>query len=334
MLVFSITLIKIHEHPHLFSLKVYYSIEDIPVINNPVLTLGTFDGVHLGHQEIIALLKESASKINGETVLFTFHPHPRIVLHPDDHGMKLIQSIDERIKKLEAFGIDHLILFPFSVDFSRLSATEFVRDILVNKINVQLMTIGYNHHFGRNREGNIALLRELAAVYDFDVQEIPAFSKEDINISSTKIRDAIEAGEISKANDFMGDYFEFEGIVQKGDQIGTKIGFPTANIEMTCKNQVIPVNGVYAVSVEFEGNTYQGMMNIGTRPTISLSNENRIEVHIFNFNQMIYGRDLRIKIYDRIRSEQTFGSLENLKEQLEHDKKASLIILDKHIVGD
>lgn len=312
-------------------MNVYYSVDEIPPIKNVVLTIGTFDGVHLGHQEIIAFLKESADKVAGETVLFTFHPHPRMVLHPNDHGMQLIQSIEERMKKLEAFGIDHLILFPFSVEFSRLSPTEFVRDILVNKINVHTMTIEYNHHFGRNREGNLELLKELGAAYDFAVQEIPAFQDEDVKISSTKIRNAILEGEVSKANRFLGEPFFFEGTVVKGEQLGTKIGYPTANIRTKGENQIIPKQGVYAVQAIINGTAYGGMMNIGTRPTVSESNETKIEVNLFDFDQSIYDETIMIKVLNWVRSEKTFESLEGLKEQLKNDKTACLHILGHSI---
>lgn len=314
-------------------MRVYYSIDEIPPIKNPVVTLGTFDGVHLGHQEIIAFLNESAQTIDGETVLFTFHPHPRMVLHPDDHGMKLIQSIEDRIAKLTSYGIDHLILFPFSIDFSRLTATEFVRDILVNKINVKLMTIGYNHHFGRNREGNLELLRELGVVYDFDVQEIPAFRQEEISISSTKIRNAVSNGDILKANNYLGEKYSFEGTVTKGDQIGTKIGYPTANIKPLFEHQLLPKEGVYAVKVIFEDKTYGGMMNIGTRPTVTASKEQRIEVNLFDFNADLYNKELRIIVHDRIREEQSFESLDALKAQLKNDKISCLHILDHTAIG-
>lgn len=315
-------------------MKVYRSIEDVPEIKNPILTLGTFDGVHLGHQKIIALLRENAKKMDGETVLFTFHPHPRIVLHPDDHGMELIQSIDERIKKLEKCGIDHLILFPFSIDFSRTTATEFVRDILINKINVRLMTIGYNHHFGRNREGNLELLKELGDIYDFEVQELPAFKEGEISISSTKIRNAITEGNIKLANTYLGNVFEFKGKVKRGDQIGSQIGFPTANIEPLGENQIIPQNGVYAVGVVFEGTMYGGMMNIGTRPTVSQSGEKRIEIHLFDFDRTIYERELQVIVYERVRSEKTFDSLTELKEQLKNDQTNCLRILDNLSVSE
>lgn len=308
-------------------MKVYRSIEEIPSIKNPVVTLGTYDGVHLGHQEIISFLKRNAERIGGETVLFTFHPHPRMVLHPDDHGMKLIQSIDERISKLERFGIDHLILFPFTEEFSRLSATEFVRDILVNKINVAVMNIGYNHHFGRNREGNLELLKELGIVYDFQVEEIPAFRTGDISISSTKIRKAIHSGDLKTAQKYLGEAFAFKGSVVRGDQIGTKIGFPTANIEPESPNQIIPASGVYAVKVHFGNHELKGMMNIGLRPTVSSKKEQRLEVHLFDFNDDIYDEVLHITFIERIRDEQEFESLEALTMQLKNDQATCISML-------
>ncbi|MGB1104541.1 MAG: bifunctional riboflavin kinase/FAD synthetase [Crocinitomicaceae bacterium] len=308
-------------------MKVYRSIEEIPSIKNPVVTLGTYDGVHLGHQEIISFLKRNAERIGGETVLFTFHPHPRMVLHPDDHGMKLIQSIDERISKLERFGIDHLILFPFTEEFSRLSATEFVRDILVNKINVAAMNIGYNHHFGRNREGNLELLKELGIVYDFQVEEIPAFRTGDISISSTKIRKAIHSGDLKTAQKYLGEAFAFKGSVVRGDQIGTKIGFPTANIEPESPNQIIPASGVYAVKVHFGNHELKGMMNIGLRPTVSSKKEQRLEVHLFDFNNDIYDEVLHITFIERIRDEQEFESLEALTKQLKNDQATCISML-------
>lgn len=315
-------------------MKVYYSVDEIPPIKNPVLTIGTFDGVHIGHQEIITLLKESAQEINGETVLFTFHPHPRMVLHPTDHGMKLIQSIEDRIKKLAFHGIDHLILFPFSLEFSRLSAIEFVRDILVNKINIKRMTIGYNHHFGRNREGNLELLRELGEVYDFDVQEIGAISENNVNISSTKIRQAIETGELLTAASYLGEPFQFTGTVVHGDHLGTTIGFPTANLELINPHQIIPKNGAYAVWIDFEGVQLKGMMNIGIRPTVTEKEVLKIEVHLFDFDQAIYGATIRIHVIQRLRDERTFESLVQLKKQLADDKITSTHILDHFIAPD
>ncbi len=310
-------------------MKVYNSIEEVPIIENAVVTLGTFDGVHLGHQKVLQFLKESAKKINGETILFTFHPHPRVVLYPEDHGIELIQSIEDRIKKLDTFGIDHLVLFPFSKEFSRLTATEFVRNILVNKLNVKLMTIGYNHHFGRNREGNIELLRELGVIFDFNVQEIPAFRENEISISSTKIRNLVKKGELKRANDYLREAFSFTGKVIKGDQIGSKIGYPTANLKITGALQILPENGVYAVSVGINNVFFGGMMNIGTRPTVVDEGEKRIEINIFDFNEMIYDQEIRVIVYDRIRSEHSFGSIKELKQQLKNDQKNCLRVLDQ-----
>jgi riboflavin kinase/FMN adenylyltransferase len=301
-------------------LKVYYSLDEVPLIKNPVLTLGTFDGVHSGHQLIIDFLSKSAERINGETVLFTFHPHPRMVLHPDDHNLQLIQDIDRRIERLREAGIDHLILFPFTKEFSRMTATEFVRNILVNKLNVKLMTIGYNHHFGRNREGNIALLREIGPIYNFEVEEIPAHSYDEVNVSSTKTRKAIEAGDIKTVNHYLGRPFRFKGTIVKGNQIGREIGFPTANLAEIDPVQIIPNSGVFAVKCKISGIVYDGMMNIGTRPTIESENEKRIEINIFNFNQDVYGEQMEVYLLDKVRDEQQFKDIEALKEQLKKDE--------------
>ena len=310
-------------------MKVYYSLDEVPAIKNPVLTLGTFDGVHSGHQQIIDFLNKSAERIQGETVLFTFHPHPRIVLHPDDHNLELIQDIDRRIERLEEAGIDHLILFPFSKKFSRISATEFVRNILVNKLNVKLMTIGYNHHFGRNREGNIDLLRELGPIYNFEVEEIPAFRYDEISVSSTKTRKAIKNGDIKTANQYLGRPFRFKGKIIKGDQLGRELGFPTANIGDLDETQIIPESGVFAAKCKISGIIYDGMMNIGTRPTTELSSEKRIEINIFNFEGNIYGTEIEVYLIDKIRDEITFNNLEELKEQLIKDESSC-----KHIFSE
>ncbi|UKN03589.1 bifunctional riboflavin kinase/FAD synthetase [Paracrocinitomix mangrovi] len=310
-------------------MKVYYSVDEVPEIKNPVITLGTFDGVHLGHQKIIKFLKENAQKVEGESVLFTFHPHPRIVLHPEDHNLELIQDIDRRIERLAEEGVDHLILHPFTLEFAKQTATEFVRNILVNKLGVRVMTIGYNHHFGKNREGNIDLLQELGAVYNFDVVQIPAFEQDEIKISSTKIRSAIKEGDITKANAYLGSPFCFKGTVKDGDKIGTTIGFPTANIQLFSETQILPNIGVYAVQVKIDGEMYDGMMNIGYRPTVSNSNEKRIEVNIFNFNRNLYGTKIVVFVIAKIREEQSFNSIEDLKKQLHQDEINSKRILDQ-----
>ncbi|MEO9534064.1 MAG: bifunctional riboflavin kinase/FAD synthetase [Crocinitomicaceae bacterium] len=313
-------------------MKVYYSLEEVPEIKNPVLTLGTYDGVHNGHQQIIDFLSKSAKRIGGETVLLTFHPHPRMVLHPNDHNLELIQDMDRRIESLAEAGIDHLILFPFTKEFSRQSATEFVRNTLVNSLNVKLLTIGYNHHFGRNREGNIDLLRELAPIYNFEVEEIPAFKLEDVNISSTKIRNALKEGDIQKANKYLGHIFRFKGTVVHGDKIGTQLGYPTANIGEIEATQLKPQAGVYAVKVKLDGRFHDAMMNIGTRPTVSAGLEQRLEVHIFDFDEDIYGSKIEIYFIDKIREEKSFKSKEDLIEQLGKDEVNCKRIFDKSTV--
>ncbi len=296
-----------------------------------MLTIGTFDGVHLGHQSILSHLKNTAQKIGGETVVFTFHPHPRIALNPDDHGLELIQELDDRIKKLERMGIDHLILFPFTKEFSRLSATEFVRNILVNQLHIHTLTIGYNHHFGRNREGSIDLLNELAPIYGFFVDEIPAFVESEKSVSSTKIREAISAGDVQQAQAFLGEVYHFAGIVVEGDKIGNKIGFPTANINVS-KLQLIPKKGVFAVKVKFNGQIIEGMMNIGNRPTISENGERRVEIHLFDFSENIYGKNLVVYLIDRVREEKNFKSIEALTEQLKQDETRCRHILQQSSV--
>ncbi|MEZ4922637.1 MAG: bifunctional riboflavin kinase/FAD synthetase [Crocinitomicaceae bacterium] len=310
-------------------MKVYYSLDKVPPIKNPVITLGTFDGVHLGHQKIIDFLNESAERVGGESVLFTFHPHPRMVLHPNDHNLELIQSIDQRIISLRKAGVKHLILHPFTLEFSRMSATEFVRNILVNTLNVKVLTIGYNHHFGKNREGDIHLLKELSTVYNFEVQEIPALRLEDLSVSSTKIRTAIKEGDIKTANEFLGSVFTFKGNVVKGDKIGSQLGYPTANIGNIENTQIIPGSGVYAVKVNVEEKELSGMMNIGVRPTVTDSKERRIEVHILDFNQDLYGKEIEVKVIDRVREERTFSDTNELKEQIAKDEISCRHILDQ-----
>jgi len=303
--------------------KVYRSIEAYENTGRTAVTIGTFDGVHSGHRVIINQLKNAAQKINGESVLLTFFPHPRMVLYPDDNDLRLLNTINERIKLLEMAGIDHLIIYPFSKEFSRLSSTEFVRDILVNQLNVATLVIGYDHHFGRNREGSFEHLQELAPLYDFKVEEIVAQAIQQVNISSTKIRTSLNEGEINAANQFLGYNYFIEGTVVEGNQKGREIGFPTANIKVDEWYKLIPAKAVYAVKVFIDDTIYEGMLNIGTRPTINGTSET-IEVNIFNFNKNIYNKTLRIEFYQRIRNEQKFEQFSDLKTQLEIDKEKTI----------
>lgn len=301
-------------------MKVYNSIEEFKTSNKTAVTTGTFDGVHSGHKVIIDQLKRAAETIGGESVILTFFPHPRMVLYPDDTDLRLLNTINERITMLEKTGIDNLIIHPFSKEFSRLSSTEFVRDILVNKLNVGKLVIGYDHHFGRNREGSFEHLEELAPLYDFQVEEISAQEIQQVNISSTKVRNSLLNGEIYAANQFLGYNYFIKGTVVDGEKTGRTIGFPTANINISEWYKLIPTNGVYAVKVNFKTKTFYGMLNIGSRPTLNKNNIESIEVNIFNFDSDIYGQEIEIEFIERIRDEQKFENITALKTQLELDK--------------
>ena len=302
-------------------MKVFSGIDSILEIKNPVLTICTFDGVHIGHQKIIERLNEEAVKIDGESVLFTFYPHPRMVLFPDSHGLKLIQTQAEKIDKLCKCGLQNVIVFPFTKEFSRLTAIEFVRDYLVNRLNVKKLVIGYDHQFGKNREGSLEFLKEIADTYDYEVIEIPAQDIDEVNVSSTKIRNALLGGDIETANNFLGENFELTGTVIKGNQIGFQMGFPTANIQIDSELKLIPGNGVYAVFVRLEdGSILNGMLNIGTRPTVTVSEELRIEVHLFDTALNLYGQKLTVRFLKRVRDEKRFEDKESLINQLKNDE--------------
>lgn len=301
-------------------MNIYYDFSSISAIKNPVLTIGTFDGVHIGHKKIIDQLNEEASKIGGESVLFTFFPHPRMVIFPESHGLKLIQTQEEKLEKLKEMGLQNVIVFPFTFEFSRLTALEFVRDMLVNQLHVKKLVIGYDHQFGKNREGSIHFLRDVAETYEFEVIEIPAQDIDAVHVSSTKIREALNTGDIEKANDYLGAPFQLSGTVVKGKQLGRTIGFPTANIQLANDLKLIPQNGVYSVKVFYQNECLKGMMNIGVRPTIEGKNDPTIEVHIFDFDQTIYGDNLRVELFKKTRDEQKFNGIEALKNQLKLDE--------------
>ena len=300
-------------------MKVYHSISDFQNVSRPILTTGTFDGVHFGHKIIIDRLKEIAKNQNGETVLLTFSPHPRMVLFPDDHNLQLINTLGEKIKLLEKAGIDHLIIHPFTKAFSRISSMQFVRDIIVNELNIYKLVIGYNHHFGRNREGSFEHLKQYAPLYGFEVEEISAQLIDDVSISSTKIRKALLSGNVSKAADYLGYNYTLQGRVIEGQQIGRTIGFPTANLMVLDESKLIPKDGVYAVYVEVTGQSFKGMMNIGNNPSLKFK-KHSIEVHIFDFDSDIYNEQIEVRFIKHIREEICFENLNDLKIQLEQDK--------------
>lgn len=303
-------------------MKVFKGFNEMSKIPHPVLTIGTFDGVHIGHQKIIKQLNEVAQRIGGESVLFTFYPHPRMVLFPDSHGLKLIQTQVEKLDKLERMGLKNIIVHPFTKEFSRLTAIEFVRDYLVNKLNIKTIVIGYDHQFGKNREGSLALLKELAPVYDFEVIEIGAKDINEVNVSSTKIREAIKQGDVSLANTYLGEEFEINGVVVHGKKLGTKLGFPTANLEINNDVKLIPKNGVYATRVVRENDAeYFGLVSIGERPTVDDSGKITIEAYLIDFDGDLYGEHLSLKLLKRVRDEKKFDGLEELITEMKKDEE-------------
>ena len=268
-------------------MKVYTSIEEFQNVDRPIVTTGTFDGVHFGHRKIIDRLKKVAQNCDGETVLLTFSPHPRMVLFPDDQDLKLLNTIEEKKQLLEKAGVQHLIVHSFTKEFSRISSINFVRDVLVNKLNTHKLVIGYNHHFGRNREGSFEHLQEFAPLYGFDVEEIPVQLLDNMGVSSTKIRKALFQGNVETAAEYLGYKYQLSGTVVKGNAIGRTIGFPTANLKLVDAKKIIPNDGVYAVWVTVDGVSYKGMMNIGKKPTIN-NLTRTLEVHLLEFEQDIY----------------------------------------------
>jgi len=287
---------------------------------NSIVTIGTFDGVHIGHKKIIKRLVKIARKHEMQAVVLTFFPHPRMVLHKDTR-IKLLNTLDERSKLLDELDVDHLVVQEFTKEFSRLSAVEFVRDILVNSLQTKHLIIGYDHHFGRNRAANIDDLRDFGETYDFKVIEISAQEINEVAVSSTKIRLALEEGDLITANAFLGYNYMLTGTVVMGKGLGKVIDFPTANLQIEESYKLIPKNGVYAVRSRFNGDTVYGMMNIGRNPTVNKGKQQFIEIHFFDFNQDIYGQTIQVDLLERLRDEQKFESVEALKEQLVRDRE-------------
>lgn len=311
------------------TVNVYNSIDNFPGTGNAVVTIGTFDGVHIGHQMIIRNLRKIAAETHGQTVVLTFFPHPRMVLQPDDNDLKLLTTIPEREELLRSFGIDHLIVQPFDKEFSRLSAVEFVRDQLVNKIGMKTLVIGYDHHFGRNREGSYKDLEEMAPVYGFRLEEIPGQMINELTVSSTKVRNFLLSGDVDAANRLLNHRYSIRGKVVEGDKLGRTIGFPTANIEVGEAYKLIPAEGVYAVNASVEGTMYDGMMYIGNRPVVG-GKTLRIEVNLFDFNADIYGKEMQIFFVARVRGDMNFPDLNALKAKLEEDQRTSMMILGRN----
>ena len=308
-------------------MKIYRSIEDYNEVKRSVVTIGTFDGIHLGHKKILSRLIKSSKNKDLNSVVLTFFPHPRIILNKYNE-VKMIDTLDEKIIHLNEIGIDSLIIHPFDKNFSLLSANQFIKDSLVDKLKIKHIIIGYDHRFGKGREASVTDLKNYADDYDFTVEEIKAQEIEKITVSSTKIRNSINQGDIKTTEKYLGRYFNLTGKVVKGDGLGKKINYPTANIFIEETYKIIPKDGVYLVETIIEDKLFNGMMNIGHRPTIG-TNLKSIEVHLFNFNEDIYGKVISIKMISKIRDEKKFSSIQALKEQLVKDENYCLKLINK-----
>ena len=311
-------------------MNIYRTLEEFKEVRNPVVTVGTFDGVHVGHQKIFSRMKEISQETEGETVVVTFHPHPRLVVQPNGFQLKFINTEDKKFELLEKFGIDHLLIINFTMEFAKNSSEDFVKSTLVDVVGVKNLVIGYDHHFGKNREGSFENLKLLGNKYGFGVEEVEAQYIHNLAVSSTQIRNALKLGKVFLANEMLGYEYSITGKVIPGKKIGRGMGFPTANIEISDEYKLISAVGVYSCRINIDRKKYFGMGNIGYRPTVDHGNLT-IEVHIFDFDQDIYDKTISISFVERIRDEIKFENLDALKEQLEKDKKE---VTDKFLKAD
>jgi riboflavin kinase/FMN adenylyltransferase len=309
-------------------MRIYEGINNFRRLDYAVVTSGTYDGVHKGHQKILQRMIEVAKSEGGQTVMISFWPHPRMVLNNDPGFLKLINTMEEKQELLRSIGINHLILIPFTLEFAQTTSTDFIKNILVDAIGTRKLIIGYNHRFGKNREGNFNNLVRDSSKYGFEVEEIPKHEIDHLGISSTIIRKSLIGGDIPTANKYLGHSFLINGLVIHGDKLGKTIGFPTANLQIEEAYKLIPGDGVYAVKVKVKGNVFNGMLNIGRRPTVDGLNR-KIEVHILGFNDNIYSEKISITFVKKIREEKKFKSIDHLKIQLQNDKEVVLDILKR-----
>ncbi len=303
-------------------MAVFYDTDLLPKFKKAVVTIGTFDGVHLGHLVILNEVARQAREIGGESILVTFEPHPRKLLYPDQ-SIQIITPLDEKIQLVTKAGIDHVVVAPFTMDFAKLSAREYITQFLIRLFDPEFIIIGYDHHFGHDRTGDIELLKELQPAHRYQVIEIPAQLIQEAAVSSTKIRKALKDGEVAEASEMMGRPYSLTGIVVEGKRLGRTLGFPTANLRPISSDQIIPSIGIYAVKVEFEGQLLPGMLSIGYNPTVSNDNIINIEVHLLQFDGDLYGKRLTLQFVERLRDELKFDSLEALRQQLIEDQKAT-----------
>ncbi len=300
-------------------MKIFENISACKNVKNPILTLGMFDGVHIGHQAIVQKLNQLANEIDGESVLLTFEPHPRVVLQKGFDDLQLLTTLDEKIEMLKKSGLKNLIIHPFTKEFSQLTSETFVENLLCNEIGIHTIVIGYDHHFGKNREGNFEQLQKLSQKLNFNLVKLDEVKSEGLHISSTQIRNALLQSNIEFAAKGLGRNYSLSGKVVHGDKIGRTLGFPTANLEVE-KYKLIPKEGVYLVMVHYQDQIYKGLLSIGTRPTVTSSNEKRVEVFILDFDENIYAENLKIELIQFIRGDKKFDSIEELVEQMNRDK--------------
>jgi len=301
-------------------LKIHDDIDLFDAVN-PVITIGTFDGVHLGHRKVIDQLNRIADSVGGESVVFTFYPHPRLVVSASESNLRLLSSFAEKASLLEKAGVDHLVVYPFTIDFAELTYDQFIKRILIDKLHLHTLVLGHDHRLGKNREGTYDNVVSLAQTLSFGVEKIDTFLVDQVDISSSKIRTALQKGDVEKATRYLGYPYSLKGTVVEGNKIGRQMGFPTANLVSGDPFKLIPLEGVYAVTVLVDGVLYKGMLNIGFRPTLEMNADHRtIEVNIFDFDQDIYQKEITLFFHYKIRSEQKFESIEKLKLQLIQDR--------------
>lgn len=302
-------------------MKIYNNFSDFVKVPNAIVTIGTFDGVHLGHQAILKDMVKTAKDIGGETVVITFYPHPRQVLNINAANLRFITTQEEKLQLLEKSGVDNVVVVNFTKEFSRVSSEDFIRDYIIEHINPVKLVIGYDHHFGNNRMGDFNLLSEMQNKYNFQVQRIEAHDVENIAVSSTKIRHSLQQGDIERANALLGYQFSYIGKVVSGNKIGREIGYRTANIEVEREFRLIETSGVYATYVDYEGKEYKSMTYIGKKPTVNNDEVENIEVHLFDFDGDLYNKEIKVRFVKRVRGEQKFESLDALKRQIQIDEK-------------
>jgi riboflavin kinase/FMN adenylyltransferase len=310
-------------------MRVFHDLNELPEFKNAVLTIGSFDGVHCGHQKIIERINQLAREVDGESVVITFHPHPRLIVYPNDKSLQLISTIEEKVKLLEKYEVDNVVIVPFTIAFSQQSADEYIQKFLVEKFHPRYIVIGYDHRFGLSRQGDVNYLKWHGKDAGYEVIVIEKQEVEDIAVSSTKIRNSLNTGSVAAAENLLGHPFSLTGTVVHGQKIGAKIGFPTANLSVNAPHKLIPPNGIYVVRVWHQDQSYGGMLYIGDRPTLKDYNNRTIEVNIFDFDKAIYGDKLQIDFIDHIRNDLQFENLEELSEQLKKDKERAKAVLDQ-----